>query len=666
MKKKIFFTLCCLNLLLLPLLISAESVVNKEERLRILMVIGNNQAGGNREKLEYAVSDAKNMAEIFQKLGGVLPENTLLLLDPDKSKMLSGMENIKKLIATLKMQAKRLEMIFYYSGHSDEHGLLLGKEKFYYKELHDFFKKMRVEVKIAILDSCSSGVFTRIKGGKKRPAFLVDTAYDMKGYAFMSSSSSDEASQESDRLRASFFTHNLSSGLRGAADMNQDNRITLNEAYQYAYAETLAKTEKTMSGPQHPNYNIQMSGTGDVVMTDIRKGSAKLTLDKHIKGKVFIRDTKDNLVVELNNSNKPNLSLALEAGEYKIINQREANIYETKVNLLPRQQLKLLPAAFKIVSEEVTRARGSAKKNYRVVPWHFPLWPYSLSGEKIIHKYSIHLLGNYSTCLSGFSIGPGPSIVAEDVVGWQNGVLGNFVGSNLVGVQSLGLFNYVGKEMLGLQSSLLGNFAWGKLRGVQGAFLLNVARENSAGIQFSFLSNIAGRDFEGIQLGFINTAKDFSGLQLGLINVARKQKGIPLGLINISENGKVSMMACWSSLLGPSMEIKMRSNYSFSIISLLEYMYKFHYGIHIPYSIKWYNEIDVGIVCVYSDVVRNGYNFHQGSKLYQARLIQGYNLSKYLSLMLGVNYITNSIKPTTHSNNVINDFGISGGLSLGW
>jgi len=79
----------------------------------------------------------------------------------------------------------------------------------------------------------------------------------MKGDAFMTSSSANEASQESDAIRGSFFTYYLVSGLRGAADMIHDGRITLNEAYQYAYNETLSRTEKTMGGTQHPNYDIR-------------------------------------------------------------------------------------------------------------------------------------------------------------------------------------------------------------------------------------------------------------------------------------------------------------------------------------------------------------------------------------------------------------------------
>ena len=121
----------------------------------------------------------------------------------------------------------------------------------------------------------------------------MDIAYDMKGYAFITSSSATEAAQESSRLKRSFFTHNLISGMRGAADRNQDGRITLMEAYQFAFDGTLNQTEKTMAGPQHPRYQIEMSGTGDVVITEIWKSTAVLVLKEDVAGKIYIHN-KDN------------------------------------------------------------------------------------------------------------------------------------------------------------------------------------------------------------------------------------------------------------------------------------------------------------------------------------------------------------------------------------
>ena len=81
-------------------------------------------------------------------------------------------------------------------------------------------------------------------------------------------------------------------------------KITLNEAYQYAYNETLAKTEKTMKGAQHPSYDINLTGSGELVMTDLRNTSAKLIIPELLLGRFYIRDAKGNLITEVNKIQK--------------------------------------------------------------------------------------------------------------------------------------------------------------------------------------------------------------------------------------------------------------------------------------------------------------------------------------------------------------------------
>ena len=138
-----------------------------------------------------------------------------------------------------------------------------------------------------------------MKGGRARPAFLVDQSAAMRGHAFLTSSAESEAAQESDRIRASYFTHFLVSGLRGAADLSGDGKVTLNEAYQFAFNETLGRTVDTKGGPQHPSYDISMSGTGDVVMTDVQQLSATLVLADDVDGRFFIRNASQELIAEV-------------------------------------------------------------------------------------------------------------------------------------------------------------------------------------------------------------------------------------------------------------------------------------------------------------------------------------------------------------------------------
>ncbi|HQF07462.1 MAG TPA: caspase family protein [Spirochaetota bacterium] len=325
---------------------------------RYAVIIGSNNGGPDRVKLRYAVSDAKAVMEVLRKLGGVEQDSGVLLVEPRKERLIDSISEIRSRVITAKKTYARVELIFYYSGHSDEEGIIPGGEKIYYRDIKQAVINIPADVRIAILDSCSSGAFTSVKGGRMRSPFLVDRSHSMKGFAFMTSSSSDEASQESDRIRGSFFTHSLLTGLRGAADQIGDGRITLNEAYQYAYAETLARTEKTLRGPQHPNYYITMSGSGDVVLTEIRRSSSTLVLSKPINGRVFLRDGRKALVAELNKGAGRAVTLGLESGAYTVVNEREGKLYEASVTLAAGGSQTLTYSGFAVVDRESTRSRG--------------------------------------------------------------------------------------------------------------------------------------------------------------------------------------------------------------------------------------------------------------------------------------------------------------------
>ena len=101
---------------------------------------------------------------------------------------------------------------------------LFSTELYGWQEFRKRIDALHADVKIAVIDACGSGAITRLKGGVAVPAFMVDQSSDMKGYAFITSSTQDESSQESDKLKGSFFTHSLVSGMRGAGDLSGDGK----------------------------------------------------------------------------------------------------------------------------------------------------------------------------------------------------------------------------------------------------------------------------------------------------------------------------------------------------------------------------------------------------------------------------------------------------------
>lgn len=328
---------------------------------RLALLVGANNGGATRPALRYAAGDARAVGRVLEDMGGVLPGDGRYLMDPDRAGLLEAIRSLAAEADLARQASRRVEVLFYFSGHSDEEALFLGEERVLYTELRDLVTALNADVRIAILDSCASGALTLPKGVIKRAPFLLDTAYDMKGTAFMASSSAGEAAQESGRLGRSFFTHNLVSGMRGAADMNLDGRVTLNEAYQFAFDGTLTQTERTMAGAQHPTRHIQMSGTGDVVITELRKSAAVLVLEAGFAGQVFIHDAAGALLVELNKADGREVAIGLDVGGYRVFAVGGSGALETEFSLGEGQSLVVGRSDFAKAARIPATVRGPAK-----------------------------------------------------------------------------------------------------------------------------------------------------------------------------------------------------------------------------------------------------------------------------------------------------------------
>src|SRR5215472_11253342 len=178
---------------LLPGLAAAQPSI---EARRLALVIGVNDGGPSRLRLRYAASDAKEFAQVLQQLGGVADSDMMLVLDADRVKILSRVEQLRHRLAEARAAVRRLEVVFYYSGHSDEEGVLVRGDRISYDELRRGLAGLPADLQIAIFDSCASGAMTRPKGGTARPPFLLDSSSSLKGHAFLTSSAADEVAQE--------------------------------------------------------------------------------------------------------------------------------------------------------------------------------------------------------------------------------------------------------------------------------------------------------------------------------------------------------------------------------------------------------------------------------------------------------------------------------------
>lgn len=348
---------------------------------RFALVISSNDGGASRTRLRFADSDAHAIADVLRHLGGLHTRDLTLLNGATRASLQTAFDQLKASIEAAKGEKARREVFIYYSGHSDENGLMLGGEHVSYTQLRQWLEATGADVRIAVLDSCASGAMIRLRGGTRRPSFLDDVSVDARGHAFLTASSASEAAQESDRIGAAFFTHYLVSGLRGAADNNRDGRVTLNEAYQFAYSETLGRTVQTAAGAQHPAYDIQLAGTGDLVLTDLRSTDASLVLGKDVSGRVYVRDLTDRLLVELRKEPLHPVELGLAPGEYTVALDREGHQLGANVSLTHGNSARLEQAQFVATAPLVTTSRGSTRP-VATATSDAPISPSSSTGDE--------------------------------------------------------------------------------------------------------------------------------------------------------------------------------------------------------------------------------------------------------------------------------------------
>jgi len=593
-KQYLSVILILLITLLVPLALLAEEITPTFRRIAIY--VGSNNGGPERIKLLYAGSDALALHKVMEELGGVDSYDNFLLYDPDLSTIKNLFSDVKNDFNSSSNAEQRTEFFFYYSGHSDEQGLLLGNEYLAYSELKQMITSMGSDVNIAILDSCSSGVFTRLKGGTQKAPFLVDGSVDTTGYAFLTSSSADEAAQESDAIGASFFTHYFISALRGAGDSTQDGKVTLNEAFSFASNETLTRTTESQGGVQHPSYNINLTGSGDLVLTDLRLAKAGINLDTKIAGRIFIKDSSGRLVAELYKDSGLPMTISLPLGSYTISIVNNNVLTEANIFMDENKKYNLTSQNFKYSPMDNTRIRGnSISSEEELVHVYGELGVINdyriMESNRVLHNFSIMFVGNgYS--LIGTQIGL-INFLKQDVNGAQvasifNMIEGENKGAQLAGIfniskgsrayQGAGIFNISDEETSGAQTAGIFNISSGKMKGVQASGIFNITNEEMKGFQGAGIFNInegffdgvqasgifnssrghkglqaslvnVTEDMDGLQIGLVNYGKNVKGVQLGLININNDIQGLPIGLINISSHG-LSHINTWQDSTG--------------------------------------------------------------------------------------------------------------------
>jgi uncharacterized caspase-like protein len=257
------------------------------DRDRWAVVIGvGRYASPDIPSLRYSVADAEAVYETLVERGGFKKQNVLLLTDKTERK--PTLRDMKWALGTFLARSAKKEdlVVIFYAGHgapeidprgAEPDGLAkylvpsdadpndLYATALPMDELQIIFDRIEAERVVVFLDACYSGAAGgRTFASKRTRAVRVDDVFldrlaRSRGRAIITAARASEVSLELPDLGHGLFTHYLLQGLRGAADLDRDGVVALQELYTYLEQQVTQKS-RAIGGNQHPVMKGEMEG----------------------------------------------------------------------------------------------------------------------------------------------------------------------------------------------------------------------------------------------------------------------------------------------------------------------------------------------------------------------------------------------------------------------
>ncbi len=320
MKLVIFFLVCFVSC----------AFSQEKNDLQVLIVSAEDSTIASEKKLDYASMDAQRLVRALTVAGKVDAQNIASLKNP-------SMEEFDKTVSALSKK-KNQKFMFYFSGHSNENGLHLRDGSITKSKFHELLAGLKSKLKIVILDSCFSGALKAKGAQRAKPIELVQYNVDEPtGSVILTSSSGNELSYESEKLKGSIFTYHLVTGLYGQADSNNDGLVTIDELYNYVYAQT--KFQSTVSGGrvQSPEFHSQLQGQGALVVSYPARVNGQIQLSKDAQGELTLASSKGINFFKFYKNKGEEKVLSVPRGEYDVTLASETQIGHGQIEIVENQ-----------------------------------------------------------------------------------------------------------------------------------------------------------------------------------------------------------------------------------------------------------------------------------------------------------------------------------------
>lgn len=353
----------------------------------LALSIGQEEGGPGDVRLRYAERDARRVHDVWTTLGEVAPARATLLTDASADGVRQAIRQIEGRAAELTAAGHQPIVLVYVSSHADGQALRLGETRLPHWELRALLAAIPAQLRLLVVDACASGAMIRGKGAAIEAPFAVPAA-TLSGQVILTAAGPAEPAQEWDALGGALFTHNLVSALRGAGDADGDGAVTLAEAHSYAYERTLALSSAARLGPQHPSHEIELRGTGDLVLTRPARG-AVLLLGRGLSGRYVISSEDGELVAEANKRSAAPLRLALPPGRYLVRKPEGGFVRLGTVEVRAGAVTRLDEDALERVPGFDATARGPGVARERSVEATFALTGGTVAGQRDTARFGL-------------------------------------------------------------------------------------------------------------------------------------------------------------------------------------------------------------------------------------------------------------------------------------
>lgn len=236
---------------------------------RYAIVVGIEQYRERIPKAEFAVQDAKDMAQFLSRQGGYREENVIVRLNEQATK--SDLE--KYFEAWLKNNVDAQSSLFiYFSGHGapkadtgeayivpyDGDPAFIEQTGYPLKRLYQTLEKLPTKNIVVMLDSCFSGAGGRsvLAKGAKPMVLTVEGMAGSSKAVVLAATSGSNLSLADQETGHGLFTYYALQGMGGEADANGDGTIDVQELFEYLKPQVQRVARRTYNTEQVPQLII--------------------------------------------------------------------------------------------------------------------------------------------------------------------------------------------------------------------------------------------------------------------------------------------------------------------------------------------------------------------------------------------------------------------------